>query len=520
LQAQIFSRDFRTDTYQSFQNMQGEACMSDPTNQCLLDPEALLPQNNRSSTCKQGIVSPLYVEVRNEHDVNAVFEYAKKSKTTISIKNSGHDYVMRSSREGSLAIWTRGLRSMAFHKSFTPSGCTSKNSKPVPAITLGSGVTMGEAMAFAYKHKTIFVSGSSPSVGASGGWLLNGGHSPISNSLGLAIDRVLQFTVVTPDGKKRVANKCTNSDLFWALRGGGGGSFGVVLDSTHLAEPERPIMSAMLSLPPTADAKARRGFVEVLAANANDWALAGWGGPAATTLSAMVNPFITNVTAARASLAPAIKYVEGQANGTALINLFPTWFDYWAATINGTFLANETVSEGTLLTSKLVPETVFKNNKTRTQVIDGIMQLEAEGFYPAFLTVAPIRYARDHPKREDTSIHPGWYESTWLLAGQLQWKYDYSLQRRKDTVRALGKATSIISSVIPASSTDSKDGQASYANEADPWLSEWEREYWGRNYPRLMEIKRKYDPENLLNCWHCVGWNEKLKGYGCVSKLV
>jgi hypothetical protein len=47
----------------------------------------------------------------------------------------------------------------------------------------------------------------------------------------------LQYTVVTPNGKVVVANKCQNSDLFWALRGGGGGTFGVVLDSTHKVEP-------------------------------------------------------------------------------------------------------------------------------------------------------------------------------------------------------------------------------------------------------------------------------------------
>ena len=43
---------------------------------------------------------------------------------------------------------------------------------------------------------------------------------------------------MTPDGEVRTANECQNADLFWALRGGGGGTFGVVLESTQRVEPK------------------------------------------------------------------------------------------------------------------------------------------------------------------------------------------------------------------------------------------------------------------------------------------
>ena len=45
---------------------------------------------------------------------------------------------------------------------------------------------------------------------------------------GLAVDNLIQVEVVTADGKARIINSCKRSDLFWAIRGGGGGSFGVV----------------------------------------------------------------------------------------------------------------------------------------------------------------------------------------------------------------------------------------------------------------------------------------------------
>lgn len=59
----------------------------------------------------------------------------------------------------------------------------------------------------------------------------------LSPKLGLGADRALQFKVVVPSGEYLTANACQNSDLFFALRGGGGGTFGVVTETTFKAEP-------------------------------------------------------------------------------------------------------------------------------------------------------------------------------------------------------------------------------------------------------------------------------------------
>lgn len=62
-------------------------------------------------------------------------------------------------------------------------------------------------------------------------------------TMGLAVDRVLEFKIVTPDGVLRTVNQCQNQDLFFALRGGGGGTFGVVLESTFIASPRVTIQA-------------------------------------------------------------------------------------------------------------------------------------------------------------------------------------------------------------------------------------------------------------------------------------
>lgn len=78
-------------------------------------------------------------------------------------------------------------------------------------------------------------------VAVSGGWGQNGGYGPFTSQHGLGVDQWLEVKIVTPDGKLRVANEVTNPDLFWAIRGGGGGTFGVVVESTWKAYPVVPI---------------------------------------------------------------------------------------------------------------------------------------------------------------------------------------------------------------------------------------------------------------------------------------
>ena len=74
-------------------------------------------------------------------------------------------------------------------------------------------------------------------VRTAGGYGQTSGHGPFSSKYGLAADSFVEFKVVTADGALRVANSVVEKDLFWALRGGGGGTFGVVVEATMKAFP-------------------------------------------------------------------------------------------------------------------------------------------------------------------------------------------------------------------------------------------------------------------------------------------
>ncbi|KAG8164192.1 hypothetical protein KVR01_006110 [Diaporthe batatas] len=496
---------YRTSRYEGFQYLQGEACASRPSDQCMLDPATLEPVQN--STCGLGVLSPTYLEITGADDVQAVFAYARRTGTALSIKNSGHDYVGRSSRRGSLAIWTRGLRNMTYDASFLPDGATYRV-HPVPALTLGAGVSTDESYDFAHSKGVLFAGPVVGSIGPVGGWSLNGGNGVLTGSRGLGADRLLQSTIVTPDGEVRIANKYTNTDLYWALRGGGGGAFGVVLDSTFEVEPERPITAATIFFPGTADNQ--RPFVDILAQNMVRWSLEGWGGPSGTNLTFLSNPYLNEKEAAL-SLAPAIEYATSQG-GSAAISVWPTYYEYYVAVVNGSLAAPEPISNAGLITSRTISVEVLSNTASRERVVDTIMASQNAGVPVNMLTTPPLRYAADHEgAEEEVSMHSAWYESAWLVVAQTAFTPSTPLSVRETLASSLHNVTLALDAASP-------DG-ATYGNEADWWLQDWAEHIWGAKYARLLDIKKFIDPDGLLACWHCVGWEDSLPGYECLADL-
>jgi FAD/FMN-containing dehydrogenase len=91
------------------------------------------------------------------------------------------------------------------------------------AAQFGAGLEAWEVYNHMAAEDVTIVAAGGSTVGGSGGWMTGGGHSLITSRYGLGSDQVLSLGVVTADGEYQVADPYTNEDLFWALRGGGGG---------------------------------------------------------------------------------------------------------------------------------------------------------------------------------------------------------------------------------------------------------------------------------------------------------
>ncbi|KAL1872425.1 hypothetical protein Daus18300_004396 [Diaporthe australafricana] len=462
------------------------------------------------SSCNQGNLGSYVLEVRDDTDISAAFDLARRYKIPLSIKNSGHDYMTRNSQKGSLTLWVHGLQNMTYHESFTPEGCSVENPDHLygTALTIGTGVSSDDATVFATAHNSTLLVGSSPTVAVSGGWVLGAGHSVLSPVYGLGIDRVVQFTIVTPDGTLRKANACQNIDLFWALRGGGGGTFGVVLDATHRVEPVMPIAVADMKLPSNATVDTVLEWIALQAQHGLSFGRQGWGGHAAGTYLTHVNPVpeIANISddgaAAKKSMKVASDFILSNG-GTSMIEVLPTWSDAWQKYIKP---AARPVGTIPLLGGRLWPQALFETQEGIDTTMNYAKNVVQFGVSPAGTYIpADMPFLVEGSSAgydTNTSAHPAWYSSLWIYGGRASITWNSTYEERLRAVVNLTRSTELAEEII------GPEGGA-YVHESNMFTTDFRESYWGINYDRLLEIKNKYDPDALLNCWKCVGFKEE-----------
>src|SRR5271170_5420953 len=160
-------------------------------------------------------------------DVVAAVNFARDNNLRLVVKGGGHSYLGRSNAPDSLLIWTRHMNAITLQDDFTPKGCAARQ-PPQPAVTVGPGaIWMHTYNAVTTKGGRYVQGGGCGTVGVAG-LVQAGGFGSFSKNFGTAAAGLLEAEIVTADGKVRIANACTNPDLYWGLKGGGGGSFGVV----------------------------------------------------------------------------------------------------------------------------------------------------------------------------------------------------------------------------------------------------------------------------------------------------
>ncbi|RDB30953.1 hypothetical protein Hypma_000138 [Hypsizygus marmoreus] len=357
---------------------------------------------------------------------------------------------------------------MSYSKAFTLQGCTDS----FQAITLRAGVIFDDVYKFADAKNVTFIGGYAQGVGASSGWLMGGGHSILTPVYGLGVDRVLQIKVVTPDGAYRIANKCQNADLFWALRGSGRGTFGVVIESTHLVEPKLTFQTTVISFTPTPDNT--RSFFELIVSNTVKWANEGWGGHVTDGGMIYVTPLLSLEEAAE-SMKAVTDYSITQG-GTGLVETSLSWLDFFTKYVVG---HQGPIGQLIVLGTRLIPKSNFESEGGKTQLIDVLMDLRATLINIA--TVTPILY--NATSATDTSVTPAWRDALWHLPQGARWSYNSSVPEIVGAQTFLHKFVDRFRALAPDS--------GAYLNEAEVYETDHEAAFWGSNYARLLQIKKK-----------------------------
>lgn len=209
----------------------------------------------KDGSCNVGTYVKYAVAAADASDFQKTIQFTREHNIRLVIRNTGHDYFGKSTGAGALAIWTSNMKDS--HVVDYASGHYKGK-----AIKVGAGVHVSDAMEAARKENLIVVGGNCGSVGLAGGYTQGGGHGQLTSKFGLAADQVLEWEVVTGTGKLVTASKYENEDLYWALSGGGGGTYGAVVSMTSKLYPEIQAPAANLTF--TAEGVSMDTFYEAV----------------------------------------------------------------------------------------------------------------------------------------------------------------------------------------------------------------------------------------------------------------
>ena len=181
----------------------------------LLRPgDSQFAQYERAFNARTQLTPQLRAMCKNARAVGVMIDWCRSDNIPFAVRCGGHSYEGLS-QSASVVIDTRLINSITVD-------ATTKTA------TVGAGACLGQLYQAIAPRGFAFPGGSCPTVGVSG-HLLGGGYGYLARPFGLACDNVLSIDLVDPQGKQVHADAQQNADLFWACRGGGGGTFGVAI---------------------------------------------------------------------------------------------------------------------------------------------------------------------------------------------------------------------------------------------------------------------------------------------------
>lgn len=446
-----------------------------------------------NASCVLGNMASYAVNVSTAADVAAGLGFARKHNIRLTIKNTGHDSLGRSAGRGSLALWTHNLKSIALHN-YTSQHYTG------PAIKLGAGVQAYEAYAAAAAGGLRVTGGFCPTVGLAGGYVQGGGHGPLEGKYGLAADNTLEFEAVTADGRHVVASAAQNADLFWALNGGGGGTYAVVLSQTTRAHRDGIVAGASLIFNNT-DAGAYWAAVGawhtlLLELDRVPGANTFWGVTDAVFELYVATLPDANATALDALLRPFVRRLADlRLPHTYQTTDSPTYHAHLAHYTAGG-LPFGRYPTNVLLGGRLVPRSVvrdalpallaaLRNITTTTTSGGGVGHV----FRVNGIASDVGRHARADTVPGANSVNPAWRESLYWL------NMDVGCDpARLDQVHALQARMNANQELLKALTP----GGGAYINEGTFDNPTWARDYFGPNYARLLAVKDRHDPDGVF----------------------
>jgi FAD/FMN-containing dehydrogenase len=402
-------------------------------------------------------------------DVQACVETAASTGCVVAARSGGHSYAGYSLPDNGLVADLSRMNSI--------------DVRPDGTAVVGAGARLIDVYTTLAKAGRLLAAGSCPSVGI-GGLTLGGGISVIGRQYGLTCDQLISTRIVTADGTVRTASPDSEPDLFWALRGGGGGNFDIVTSFTFRTAPAQDISVFTLIFPPAAATSMVAAWQDWQIGTADElWSQCGLG-TGAEPYCQVAGTLVGPVNRLRPMLDDLVRGVGRQPTSTDIqeLSFFDamTYFAECGDPMTGSCTPSWNGAGGSLergsyvATSRLITKPIRDPRwlvDLLTDAPDGMFTL-IDSFGGAIGRVAP-------------------HESAFPYRKALG-----SIQLTNDVDSSEGAARQAIG-VIRDELAD-EFGQTGYVNYIDATMPNWAQTYYGTNLPRLLQVARRYDPHRVF----------------------
>ncbi len=402
-------------------------------------------------------------------DVRTAVAWAHENGVPVAVRSGGHNYAGYSVGPG-LVVNVGGMRAVSVDDARG-------------TVTAQPGARNTTIYSALQPHGVAISAGRCPTV-AIGGLVLGGGIGFSSRKLGLTCDHLIEAQIVTAEGRLLTCNERKNSDLFWALRGGGGGNFGVCTSYTFVTNPVSDVTLYDISWE-WADAPAVfEAFQQVMqlapaefsgrlgVGRAGDPRTGGKKAPTVSVLGQYFGPKHELVDL----LAPALR----------------------AGRIKKQLIARRTFWQAKEYFFKTTPEIAYEvksaylDRPLNGQGVDVLLRAverwpgsrNPDGAGAAmFASGGAINRV---PADATAFVHRNSFA---VLATETEWT-------PRDSRRTVRSGLAWIEQL--ADELGPHTNGSAYQNFIDRAQPHWQAAYYGRNFKRLTKVKRRYDPANVF----------------------
>ena len=404
--------------------------------------------------------------VSDDADVAACIRFAARTGTPIRARSGGHSYAGYSTTTGLVCDLGR-LDRIAI----APDG---------RSVTAGAGCRLIDLTAALAARGLGVPTGSCPTVGL-GGLVQGGGIGFASRAFGTTSDNLLSATVVTAAGDTVTASPSSHPDLHWALRGGGGGNFGIATSFTLATHPVAAPSYAFCDFDRAGAQEAVAAWQRLApAAPDNLYAICSLGtgtsGPQVRVLAQLLDGGEATLRSLLAPLAAAGGRISTATGSYLAVQ------QIWAGCEGASIVACDAFRPAVFAARSAYADAPF----TTTAVAGLLARIEARqaAAGSGFLLLDPYGGALNRPAADATAF---------VHRDQL---FSCQYGAYWDTPGAGAAAEAWLDSMRAALSGH-VSGQA-YQNYIDPTLPDWQAAYYAGNLARLQAVKRRYDPDDLF----------------------